>query len=237
MEIPADITSQIAFVVDDDQFFVQLVRDILEQHDICVLGANSGSEALQQLQKLKPDIILLDLELPDMHGFQIAEQLSQNEIYKNIPIVITSADETEYAIDHAYEYNVYAYIVKPIIPSLLIKQVKTTLHHHRLRNELLKKEIHISQLQQLGGMGTWEYRLDSNEFICSDDFFSVLDVSPKYNSLNFDEFLGYAAEEVRDELKNLIFAAIHGGEILLHWTRNDQWIRYGNVDIASCVLL
>lgn len=205
-------SSKTVLVVDDDQFFIDLISGTLEEEDYYVQGATSGKQALDKLNEMRPDIILLDLELPDMHGLQIVEFLSMHKLFKSIPVIITTADKTENAIEVAFAFNIYDYIIKPINPRLLPKQLRNALKNHAVENALNKSEARLEQLQKLGGIGTWEYDMQSSRFVISDEFNTVLDIANRPGDLSFDEFLSYVNADDREQFKHLIIAAIHDGK-------------------------
>ena len=88
---------QIVLVVDDSTLNLKVAKDILIQH-FEVECAKSGLEALEMMKQKKPDLILLDYHMPQMNGFEFIEVVKNNEEYKEIPIIMLTADndrETE----------------------------------------------------------------------------------------------------------------------------------------------
>jgi len=77
-------------VIDDDYCVTELIKDHLEADGCIVETAFSGSEGIKKAQEFEPDIITLDIMMPEMNGFQVAETLKKNEVTKNIPIVFVS---------------------------------------------------------------------------------------------------------------------------------------------------
>jgi len=83
-------------VIDDDQDFTLLTSRVLEDSPVRrykVLIAYSGQEGLDLMRQHRPDLVLLDLGLPDIHGFQVIEHIRSDPIGKHIPIVIVSAQD------------------------------------------------------------------------------------------------------------------------------------------------
>lgn len=110
-----------ALIVEDNAFMAEVLRDLLEQHttDISVAGiATSGKEALQLIATTKPDLVFLDIELPDMTGFEMLQQL--NDI--NFQTIFTTS-HSHYAIK-AFRFNALDYLIKPIKENELDEAIK-----------------------------------------------------------------------------------------------------------------
>ncbi|MBI4055523.1 MAG: response regulator [Elusimicrobia bacterium] len=102
-------------LVDDDPNFQETLSDALSLKKVHLVGAASGTEALQKLQQVTPSLILLDVQLPDIHGFELCRVLRRSDRLRKTPIVFLSAKFTEPA-DRAEGLLVGgdAYLSKPI---------------------------------------------------------------------------------------------------------------------------
>lgn len=110
-----------SLIIDDNPFIIDLLRDQLEQHhkDVEIIGvANSGKEGLEKIKKIKPDLIFLDVEMPDMNGFVLLEHCDEISFQT---IFITSY--SHYAIK-AIRFNALDYLVKPIETNDLSQAIK-----------------------------------------------------------------------------------------------------------------
>jgi len=113
-----------ALIVEDNAFMAHVLHDLLKQHatDITVLGiANTGKEALQLIASGEPHVVFLDIELPDMTGFELLQQL--DEI--NFQTIFTTS-HSHYAI-RAFRFNALDYLIKPIVESELNEAIKRIL--------------------------------------------------------------------------------------------------------------
>ena len=108
-------------VVEDDNSLSVLLRLIMkvQQDDWDVGSAATGLEALAQVEKLKPDLILLDIMMPEMDGLEVARRLHGDERYQNPKIVILSALSDPDTQRRAQEAGVLEYWTKPISPDEL----------------------------------------------------------------------------------------------------------------------
>ena len=82
-------------VVDDDSRFRETLTDAMELKDVAVQGADSAAEALRRLGDHRPSLILLDVQLPDVQGFELCRALKSDERFSDIPVVLLSARFTE----------------------------------------------------------------------------------------------------------------------------------------------
>ena len=109
---------------EDDGDMVDLVRIILNREGYQVFGIAEGLEGLKLVQKTNPDLILLDLMLPDMDGWEIYRQLKQNDSTQNIPVIVVTAKAQ--SIDKVLGLEIAKvdeYISKPFRPQELVDRV------------------------------------------------------------------------------------------------------------------
>lgn len=142
-------------IVDDKRENIIPLKKILELHGLPTEAAESGEEALRKILKNNYSLIIMDVQMPGMDGFEVAEILSGSNRTKDIPVIFLSAinKEKKY-ISKGYETGCVDYITKPVDPDLLILKVKTFLKLYQQQNELkdtrdlLSKEIEIRKEAQ-----------------------------------------------------------------------------------------
>ena len=105
-------------VVDDEKDVVELLSFLLEKDGYNVVTASNGREALEAVPSEKPDLILLDVMMPEMDGYTVQTQLLENPSTKDIPIIILTA-KGQLKDVFAMSPNVKAYIEKPFDPKSL----------------------------------------------------------------------------------------------------------------------
>jgi|GEM_PF-1002264 len=144
-------------VVDDGMTIRLLVREALEQAGFFVEEVEDGRQALTRFQHLSPDIVLLDVMMPELDGFQTCAALRQMPSGEHIPIVMLTGLEDEGSIHRAYEVGATDFITKPINWVLLGHRVRYLLRASRAFAELrqneeaLRQEVKISTtLAQVG---------------------------------------------------------------------------------------
>ncbi len=103
--------------IDDDNAITELLAMLLRTHGYEVLTANSGEEGIKLLQEKSPDVIVLDLMMPGMDGWQVCKQV---RAFSNIPIIILSALDDPAMIASALDAGADDYLVKPISSNILV---------------------------------------------------------------------------------------------------------------------
>src|SRR5512142_2248996 len=106
-------------VVDDNKMNRLLIARHLEQQGHRVAHAENGKQALAMLRAQPFDLVMLDLEMPEMDGFQVLEQLTTDAELRNIPVIIISSVEALESIVKSIELGAEDYLHKPINPTLL----------------------------------------------------------------------------------------------------------------------
>jgi len=106
-------TKSTIMVVDDDPDQVDLLRIRLEQRGFNVMCVYSGSQALAGLEKQKPDLILLDIGMPEMNGFEVLRRLKAAPETSSIPVILLSALDQLKDISTGYKLGADHYITKP----------------------------------------------------------------------------------------------------------------------------
>jgi DNA-binding response OmpR family regulator len=119
--------SQTILVAEDQQHVRSLVEYKLRNSGFTVVTAEDGRDALRKAEEIVPDLILLDVMMPLMTGFEVLSALKKNEKTKNMPILMVTAQSNEEEVLKGLELGADDYITKPFSPNELAARVKTTL--------------------------------------------------------------------------------------------------------------
>ena len=114
-------------IVDDDPSIVRLVEHVLQGKGYQVLIANTGSQALQMAKSEELDLMILDLILPGMDGFEVCQRLRQDPVTASLPVLIMSRKDSEKDKAKALKAGANFYLTKPVKPPELHKQVQNLL--------------------------------------------------------------------------------------------------------------
>lgn len=114
-------------IIDDDFDHISVVKTILESEDFEVMMALSGRDGLEKAKKEKPDLVILDIMIPDLDGIEICKTLKASKEYKDIPIMIMSSIpenmRNKFGVNQA-ELPANAFQYKPVRPGMFLEQVK-----------------------------------------------------------------------------------------------------------------
>lgn len=111
-------------IIEDNEQNLYLLTFIVEKHGYEVKAARDGKEGLEMAQSFKPDMILLDIQLPVMDGYAVASELRKNEVFASIPIVAVTSFAMIGDREKALEAGCSGYIEKPIDPQTFMAQVE-----------------------------------------------------------------------------------------------------------------
>lgn len=111
-------------IVDDEKDLANLVKLNLEVEGFQCSIANSGEEALDKLNSELPDLIILDIRMPGMDGFEVLRKLKSEDKLKNIPVMMFTTCTQEKDKQLAYQIGAAAYLEKPFDPSRMLDRVK-----------------------------------------------------------------------------------------------------------------
>lgn len=127
-------------IVDDNRNNLELVSSILKKSNYKIFTALSGKNAFEILASESTDLILLDVLMPELDGFEVCLQLKRDVQYKDIPVIFLSAQNDSQAIVRGFEVGGADYIPKPYHIEELIARVK---HHIELKQtkELIQKQL------------------------------------------------------------------------------------------------
>lgn len=108
-------------VVDDDTDMTDLMKIILEPQAFEVHAANSGSEGIDLARKLNPDVVILDLLMPGLDGWQVCKEIRK---FSNVPVLVLSAINKPGMVARALDEGADDYLLKPMASSVLIAHLK-----------------------------------------------------------------------------------------------------------------
>ncbi len=114
-------------IVDDSPTEVHILKGFLENNDFTVLVASDGKSGIEIAAKEKPDLILMDVVMPGVNGFQATRKLSRNDDTSDIPVIMVTTKSQETDRIWGMRQGASDYIVKPVKEKELIEKIKQTL--------------------------------------------------------------------------------------------------------------
>jgi len=129
------LMKNVILVVDDDKTnLIRAQKLLTPQYRIA--ASNSGSAALKYLEDHRPDLILLDINMPDMDGFEVMEKLRCNGETENIPVIFLTADNLAETEVKCFQMGAMDYVTKPFVPDILLSRVAKTIELDQYRHNL-----------------------------------------------------------------------------------------------------
>lgn len=114
-------------VVDDEPATLKLVESLLSSNDYGVLSAKDGLDGLLMIQSEKPDLVILDVMMPEINGYDVCYQLRFNQDYEKIPIILLTKRDQEINEKISKRVNI-EYVPKPIDSPLLLEKIRSLLN-------------------------------------------------------------------------------------------------------------
>ncbi|MBI9050060.1 MAG: response regulator [Anaerolineaceae bacterium] len=145
--------SEKILIVDDDLETLRLVGLMLQRQGYDIVAANNGSQALNQVSKEKPDLIILDVMMPDIDGYQVTKQIRSNPETQYIPILMFTAKTQVDDKVAGYEAGVDDFVSKPIHPAELGAHVKALIARNKSRASTSSKGYIMGVIAPKGGLG------------------------------------------------------------------------------------
>jgi twitching motility two-component system response regulator PilH len=115
-------------IVDDSPTERHYLSEILSRGGFDVVTSDSGEDALQKARSLRPDLILMDVVMPGMNGFQATRAITRDEVTKNIPVLICTTKSQETDRIWGLRQGARDYMVKPVQSDALLKKIETMSH-------------------------------------------------------------------------------------------------------------
>lgn len=136
-------------VVDDEIRVVTVIQKRLESVGYDVITAMDGNEALMKARSENPDLILLDLILPKLNGYQVCAILKRDKLFKQVPILMLTARSQERDVDEGMRVGADAYMIKPFKNEILLDQIERLLTKVEEKKTKAQKDK-VDQDKELG---------------------------------------------------------------------------------------
>jgi DNA-binding response OmpR family regulator len=140
-------------VIDDQPINVQLLKRKLEREGLQVTAAYNGREGLEKIEQSKPDLILLDVMMPDMDGIEVCQRLQANDATRSIPVIFITARTNKESKIEGLAVGAVDYITKPIDLDETLARVQTQLRFVTINREMLDLQRRLSEVRRAATLG------------------------------------------------------------------------------------
>lgn len=154
-------------IVDDEPDILEFISYNLKREGYEVYVSNNGKEAIQTAKKVKPELIMLDVMMPDMDGIETCRMIREDEGLKNTLIAFLTARNEDYSQIAGFEAGADDYINKPIKPRVLISRIQALLRRHTgesAQNEIKVAGLNINREKYIVTQDGVEHNLPRKEF-------------------------------------------------------------------------
>jgi two-component system, cell cycle sensor histidine kinase PleC len=210
-----DVTEQntlLVFVVDDDATMRLLMRHTLKKAGFEVIEANDGKAALEILAHTRPDIILLDVMMPEMDGFATCYAIRALPDGERVPVLmVTGLDDVE-SINRAYEAGATDFITKPISYPLLGHRVRYVLRAHQAMERVGHSEARLAHAQAIAHLGNWEWDLARQRVYVSDEILRIFGMTHTDFSGTYEDLFRAIHADDQEQVRAAMTRALAEGQ-------------------------
>jgi PAS domain S-box-containing protein len=202
-------TAPMVLVVDDDITLRFLARESLEQAGFTVEEAEDGSSVLAAFERLQPDIVLLDIDMPQVDGFTVCATLRQMPSGEHTPVLMmTGLDDVE-SINRAYEVGATDFITKPINWLILSYRVRYMLRASQTLTDLRSSEARLAKAQGVARLGSWDLDLQTHAMHWSDEAYRLFGAAPQAMNTSVEVFWSAVHADDRASINRSRHTVVH----------------------------
>jgi putative two-component system response regulator len=131
MATPKPPSAKTVLIVDDQPFFITMQKNLLQRQGYRVLSASNGAEGLTLAKQHKPDLVILDVEMPGMDGFTVCQKLKQDENLKNITVVMLTATEDPKLNERAFQAGAEITLLKSVPADRMLNMLRIAIEKRK----------------------------------------------------------------------------------------------------------
>lgn len=203
-------------IVDDERTNLEILARMLQRNHYATVTADCGSEALVLLETSEFDLVLLDVVMPGMNGFECLQQIRQHNQISHLPVIMVTAETDRDTIVEAFRAGANDYVTKPIDREITLARIAT---HTRLRRSLAALRISEERyaLAARGSNdGLWDWDVTHNRVFYSDRWQSLLGVSGTEISDSPEEWLSRIHPDDVEKFRDLVYSIQAGQPLSLN---------------------
>jgi diguanylate cyclase (GGDEF)-like protein len=194
-------------MVEDDAVIRHMLSQLLRNSGWLVDEAADGLEALDAAQHRRPDLVLLDIGLPGIDGFEVCRRLRARTEFEEVPILMLTGRDDVDSIRAAFEAGASDFAIKTIAPSLIAHRVRFMLRASMTLTALRRSEARLAEAQRIARMGNWELDVRSGAFIASGETLRLLRLGAEAGVRPLSMIRMSIAEDEREQFDQMLTAA------------------------------
>ncbi|MCC7052153.1 MAG: EAL domain-containing protein [Gemmatimonadaceae bacterium] len=209
----------VILVADDDLVMRSMMSAVLAESGFTVIEAADGSEALSRALSARPDLIVLDVVMPGLDGFQVCEQLRAVAGMAEVPVLMLTGLEDTHAIRRAFEIGATDFATKPLSPALFSHRVHFMLRSVDMVSELRESEARLGNAQRLARLGNWELDLKRRVVSGSPETFAILGLDVAQREVGIEALRALVTPGDLESLDAAVHRVIRGDASFEHECR------------------
>jgi diguanylate cyclase (GGDEF)-like protein/PAS domain S-box-containing protein len=204
-------------VVDDDAMTRLLVREVLSNNGFEIIEAENGRQGLELFARTGLDMVLLDVIMPEMDGFEFLRSLDSEQL-RSVPIVMMTAVEDIHCVEQAYQLGATDFISKPIQWLLLPYRIRYVLRAHETKESLLRQQSQLQESEErlrlslsAAKQGLWDLNIQTGYIVVNAENATMLGYDPKeYSVIPLDNWFADIHPDDHDQVKATYLGYLSG---------------------------
>jgi diguanylate cyclase (GGDEF)-like protein len=169
----SEIALPLVLVIDDDQTLHLWAKRHLSAAGFVIVSASNGHDGIEAFKIHSPDIVLVDIEMPEMDGYATCSGIRSVPGGNNTPLLMVTATEDAERIEKSYLAGATDFIVKPINWQVLIHRLSYMVKFSKVFLQLERSESRLSKAQKMARLGHWEWNLVDDKLYWSDEIYKI----------------------------------------------------------------
>ena len=210
-------------IVDDEIANLKLLTELLSHEGYQVRPADHPQLAIDSAFAQTPALILLDVKMPEMDGFEVCQRLKQDERTSGVPVIFISAlDEVDDRL-RGFEVGGVDYISKPFQEKEVLARVRTHMYMHNMQLnleemiairtvELAKSNVSLEEAQQLARIGSWSWGVETDTVTWSKTLYEITGLDPKKGPPSYEKHASLYTAESWKRLSQAVISALNEGQ-------------------------
>lgn len=195
-------------IVDDDTTIRFLARETLEETGFIVTEAANGAQGFAAFESVQPQVILLDVMMPEIDGFSVCRKIRKHPEGKNVAILMMTGLEDIDSIQRAYDVGATDFITKPINWQILGYRANYMYRANQAFKDLKNSEAQLSAAQRIAQLGSWNWDIANNKFQISDELYRILNIDSTTCVFNYETFINFIHPIDKEQVKMAIEEAV-----------------------------
>jgi len=195
----AERKTPLLLVVDDDVVIRSMLMKSLQKQGFNAIEAPNGAEGIELFRQHRPDMVLLDVLMPVMNGFETCQVMRELDPERTVPIIMLTGLDDVVSVDKAFDAGATDFITKPINWSLFSQRVRYALRSREMDFALRKSRHRVDHALKVAMLGYWDWDLETNEFRIPPGVLDMLGIDRSHN-LVLEELINYVPDEDRDRV-------------------------------------